>query len=59
MNDGGTIAGANILCPIWKAMKVIFMAVYDFDVSKFVSREMKDRVVGSEKALLEYPCVIA
>lgn len=34
------------------------MAGYKFDIAKFLSRELRDRSVGGQKALLGYLCMI-
>lgn len=39
-------------------MIVGFITNYEFDVGEFLSQEMRYRVVGSEKLLLAYSCMI-
>ncbi|KAF3671538.1 hypothetical protein FXO38_06546 [Capsicum annuum] len=35
-----------------------FMAGYEFDIVEFLSQKLSDKVVGGQKALLVYPCMI-
>lgn len=34
------------------------MVGYEFDVGQFKSREIRDRSVGKQKLVLEFPCLI-
>lgn len=39
-------------------MIVGFIVGYDFDVGKFLARELRDRLIRGKKSLLEYPFMI-
>lgn len=47
-----------ILSPVMAVMIVEFIAGNKFDVGEFLSHEMRDRAVGSEKLLITYPCML-
>lgn len=44
--------------PVHVALIARLIVGYEFDVGKFLAREIWDRAVGGEKLLLVYPCMI-
>lgn len=48
----------NVLNLIRPTLIAFFMAGYEFDMGEFLPREKKDQVVGGEKQLLVYLCIL-
>lgn len=47
-----------MLSPVRAVLVLGAIAVYEFDVSQFISRELWDRAVRREKLVLAFPCLI-
>lgn len=52
------IIGEDILCLVWEAMIASLTIGYAFDVGELLARELRDRAIVEQKALLAYLCMI-
>lgn len=48
----------NVISLVWATMIAEFIAGHEFDVSDFLSQELRDQVVGGDKYILANPCII-
>ncbi|KAF3625184.1 hypothetical protein FXO38_10420 [Capsicum annuum] len=48
----------DVLSSVWAAMISNFIAVYEFDIGKFLDREIRDKAVEEQKVLRAYPSIL-
>lgn len=54
----GSTTGDNVLNLVRTTLVVVFKMGFEFDIGHFIAREIWDRVVGGEKFILVFPCLI-